>query len=109
MFLLYPEGQIKTWNAGAERIKGYRADEIIGRHLSCLYPGGDADREKIQAELKTALVQGKFEADDWRVRKDRTRFWANVVITPFFDQQGRHRGFSKITRDLTERKHAEEM
>jgi PAS domain S-box-containing protein len=109
MFLLDREGRIKTWNAGAERIKGYRADEIIGRDLSCLYPGGDTDREKIQAELKTALEMGQFEAHDWRLRKDHTRFWADVLITPLFDAQGTHIGFSKITRDLTERKRAEEQ
>ena len=109
IFLLDREGRITTWNAGAERIIGYRADEIIGRHISCVYAGGEADREKVQAELRTALEKGQFEEDGWHVRKDQTRFWANDVVTPLFDPQGAHIGFSRITRDLTERKHAEEM
>ncbi len=106
IYLLDCQGNIATWNAGARRIKGYRAEEIIGRHISCFYLNGD--RDQARAALDTALTKGQFEADGWRMRKDQSRFWANVVITPLFDQKGVHVGFSKITRDLTDRKRIEE-
>ena len=108
IFLLDPEGHIATWNPGAQRIKGYSADEIIGQHFSIFYPGDDAQRNKPQEQLRIAKTKGRFEAEGWRVRKDGSRFWANVVITPIFDQHHELTGFAKITRDFTDRKRAEE-
>jgi PAS domain S-box-containing protein len=108
LFMLDPRGYILTWNAGAERIKGYRAEEIIGQHFSRFYTAEDARTGKPQRGLEIAAGQGKFEAEGWRVRKDGTLFWANVLITALHDQAGNLRGFSKVTRDLTERRGAEE-
>jgi PAS domain S-box-containing protein len=108
IFMLDPEGRIITWNPGAERIKGYRAEEIIGQHFSRFYPQEAIDRGWPQHELAVAKVEGHFEDEGWRVRKDGTQFWANVVITALYDEKGGLRGFSKITRDLTTRKNAEE-
>jgi PAS domain S-box-containing protein len=108
IFMLDPQGQVVTWNAGAERIKGYRADEIIGQHFSRFYPQEAIDRGWPAHELKVAKAEGRFEDEGWRVRKDGTQFWANVVITPLHDDKGQLRGFSKVTRDLTARKQAEE-
>jgi PAS domain S-box-containing protein len=107
IFLLDPEGHIVTWNPGAERLKGYRAEEIIGRHFSQFYPQDAIDRGWPAHELKVATAEGRFEDEGWRLRKDGTPFWANVVITALHDASGKLRGFSKITRDLTERKRAE--
>jgi PAS domain S-box-containing protein len=104
IFLLDPAGHVASWNAGAQRIKGYRADEIIGKHFSTFYPEEAIARDWPAQELREAMRLGRFEDEGWRVRKDGTRFWANVVITALYDSQGRHRGFSKITRDLTERR-----
>ena len=109
IFLLDPEGRIATWTAGAERIKGYRADEIIGRHFSCFYPPKDVEAGKPEAELREASAHGRFEDEGWRVRKDGSRFWANVVITALRDAGGHLVGFAKVTRDLTERRQAEEQ
>jgi len=108
IFLLDPDGYISSWNAGAERIKGYRATEIIGKHFSVFYPQDVIDRGWPEYELKTAQAEGRFEDEAWRIRKDGTRFWANVVITPLYDDQGNVWAFSKITRDLTERRKHEE-
>jgi len=108
IFLLDVEGNIASWNPGARRIKGYRADEIIGRHFSCFYPQEAIDRGWPEHELKVARAEGRFEDEGWRIRKDGTCFWASVVITALKDEQGNLRGFSKITRDLTQRKEAEE-
>jgi PAS domain S-box-containing protein len=108
IFMLDPQGQVVTWNAGAERIKGYRADEIIGQHFSRFYPQEAIDRGWPAHELKVAKAEGRFEDEGWRVRKDGTQFWANVVITALHDDAGGFLGFSKITRDLTERKNSEE-
>jgi PAS domain S-box-containing protein len=108
IFMLDPEGRVLTWNAGAERIKGYRADEIIGQHFSQFYPpeAGDFPAH----ELRVAAAEGRFEDEGWRVRKDGSRFWANVVITALYDRDKRLVGFAKVTRDLTERrKHEEEL
>jgi PAS domain S-box-containing protein len=102
------DGHVTTWNKGAERIKGYKAEEIIGRHFSCLYPHEDVERGKTEMELRTAAVEGRFEDENWRVRKDGSRFWANVVITALRDKEGNLLGFGKVTRDLTDRKRAEE-
>jgi len=101
IFLLDPTGHVQSWNAGAERIKGYRADEIIGKHFSVFYRAEDRAAGKPEAELQTALAEGRVEDHGWRVRKDGTQFWANVVVTPLFDGR-RHVGFAKITRDLTD-------
>ncbi|HEX6082925.1 MAG TPA: PAS domain S-box protein [Thermoanaerobaculia bacterium] len=107
IFLLDPEGRVATWNAGAERIKGYKPEEIIGQHFSRFYP--EEDRDKPARELEIATREGSVEDEGWRVRKDGTRFWANVVITAVFDEQRELRGFAKVTRDMTERKRAEEQ
>src|SRR5262245_44338097 len=104
LFVLDPTGHILTWNNGAQRLKGYAADEIIGRHFSVFYTPEEVDRGWPTEELRLATRQGHFEDEGWRVRKDGSRFWANVVLTSLRDENGRLIGFSKITRDLTERK-----
>ena len=109
IFLLEPDGTIATWNSGAQRIKGYTAGEIIGRSFSIFYPPDALDRQWPQRELEEAARVGRFEDEGWRIRKDGTRFWANVVITAMRDPDGTLRGFSKITRDLTERRLHEEQ
>ena len=103
IFMLDPEGNITTWNSGAERIKGYRPWEIIGRHFSVFYPEEDLKSRKPWYELKIAAKEGRFEDEGWRLRKDGTRFWANVIITAIKDADGRLHGFGKVTRDLTEK------
>lgn len=108
IFVLDPKGRIVTWNAGAQRLKGYTREEVIGRHFSIFYPAVDRENKKAQHELEIAVTEGRVEDEGWRLRKDGTRFWANVVITPLYDHDGRLRGFAKVTRDLTERKKAEE-
>jgi PAS domain S-box-containing protein len=107
IFMLDTEGYITSWNGGAERIKGYRADEIIGKHFSVFYPVDALERDFPAYELKVATADGRFEDEGWRLRKDGTRFWANVVITALRDSTGRLRGFAKVTRDLTDRKRVE--
>jgi PAS domain S-box-containing protein len=107
IFMLDPRGRITSWNAGAERIKGYRAEEIVGRHFSCFYPDEDARKGKPDDVLESAKAEGRFQEEGWRVRKDGTRFWASVVITATRDAEGRLVGLSKVVRDLTERKRAE--
>ncbi|MFG1808109.1 PAS domain S-box protein [Streptomyces sp. NPDC049040] len=108
IFMLDPEGYVSTWNAGAERIKGYSAKDIIGRHFSVFYPPEDIAARKPYLELESAVADGRLEDEGWRIRKDGTRFWANVVITPLFDRTGELRGFGKVTRDMTERRAAEQ-
>ena len=108
IILLDTEGRVLTWNTGAERLKGWKADEIIGQPISRFYPEEDIRSGKIQTELKGAAAEGRFEDEGWRVRKDGTRFWANVIITALRDQNGQLRGFGKLTRDLSERRMAEE-
>jgi PAS domain S-box-containing protein len=107
IFMLDPQGNVATWNEGARRIKGYNADEIIGRHFSTFYPHADLERGKPAWELEVAAREGRFEDEGWRIRKDGTQFWANVIITALFNK-GRLVGFAKVTRDLTERKASEE-
>jgi PAS domain S-box-containing protein len=110
IFMLDPDGKVLTWNAGAERFKGYRADEIIGHHFSVFYPEAARQRHWPDHELKVAAATGVFEDEGWRVRKDGTLFWANVVITALRDPDRRLLGFAKITRDLTQRRaHEEEL
>jgi PAS domain S-box-containing protein len=108
IFMLDPDGYIVSWNIGAERLKGYQAEEIIGRHVSTFYTPEDRERDHPRDELRQALKEGRYEEEGWRVRKDGTRFWANVMITAIVDPSGRHVGFTKVTRDFTERKAAEE-
>jgi PAS domain S-box-containing protein len=107
IFMLDPEGKIASWNSGAELIKGYRVEEVLGRHFSIFYPADAIARGWPEHELRMARAEGRFEDEGWRVRKDGSVFWANVVITPLFDAEKRLRGFAKITRDLTERKRVE--
>jgi PAS domain S-box-containing protein len=109
IFMLDPNGFVTNWNAGAARIKGYTAEEIVGHHFSRFYPEEDQQRSLPQTALETARRTGKYEAEGWRVRKDGTKFWANVVIDAIHDGAGRLIGFAKISRDLTERKAAEEQ
>jgi PAS domain S-box-containing protein len=108
IFILTPKGFIDTWNPGAERLKLYRADEIIGKHFSIFYPLADVAAGKCEMELEGAERVGRFEDEGWRLRKDGTRFWANVTITAMRDEKGTLIGFAKVTRDLTERKESEE-
>jgi len=109
IFMLDREGYIATWNLGAELIKGYKPKEIIGKHFSIFYPEEDIQRNKPGYELEEATEVGRFEDEGWRLRKDGSRFWANVVITALRDETGILRGFGKVTRDLTDRKEAEEV
>lgn len=108
IFMLDPRGIISTWNAGAERLKGYRADEIIGQHFSRFYPQDAIDRGWPTHELAVAVETGRFEDEGWRLRKGNNRYWANVVITTLRNDSGQVIGFSKVTRDLTERRASEE-
>ncbi len=108
IFVLTPEGIIQTWNAGAERIKGYRSDEIIGQHFSIFYTAEDRQSGKPASELALATSLGRKEDEGYRVRKDGSTLWANVVITALRDESGHLIGFGKVTRDLTDRKRAED-
>ena len=108
IFMLDPSGRVVTWNAGAQRIKGYDAREIIGQHFSQFYPAEDVRAGKCERELEGAARDGRFEDEGWRVRKDGTRFWANVVITALRAENGELVGFAKVTRDLTERRRLEQ-
>ena len=107
LFMLDPNGIVSSWNAGAERIKGYSADEIIGQHFSRFYTERDRSAGMPARSLFTAAQQGRFETEAWRVRKDGSLFWANVVIDPIRDESGILIGFAKITRDITERRNAQ--
>jgi len=107
MFVLDATGHVVSWNPGAQRIKGYEASEIIGRHFSTFYPDSDIANDKPGYELKVASEVGRFEDEGWRIRKDGTRFWANVVITALRAPDGELVGFAKVTRDLTERRRAQ--
>lgn len=98
------DGYIKTWNKGAEKTKGYTESEIIGKHFSIFYTPADVADKKPERELEIAKKVGRVEDEYWRVRKDGSRFWANVVITALYDKQGKLQGFAKVTRNLTERK-----
>lgn len=108
IFLLDAHGYVATWNAGAERIKGYGAPEIIGRHFSVFYPSDMVERGYPDDELRRAATLGRWEDEGWRLRKDGSRFWANAVITALRDKNGELIGFAKVTRDLTERRRNEE-
>jgi PAS domain S-box-containing protein len=108
IFCLDPLGHVVSWNAGAERLKGYRAEEIIGKHFSVLYPREDVMSGKPEQKLAEAAQRGQSEDEGWRVRKDGSRFWANVVISALRDPKGSLHGFAKLTRDMTERHQKEE-
>ncbi len=108
IFMLDADGRVASWNEGAQRIKGYLPHEIIGRHFSTFYTAEDRARGKPEWELETAVRDGRVEDEAWRVRKDGTLFWANVVITALRDETGRLIGFAKVTRDLSERRAAEQ-
>ena len=107
IFALDPAGHILTWNPGAQRFKGYTAEEIIGKHFSIFYPQSKIDEGHPDYELRVAAAEGRFEEEGWRLRKDGSRFWANVVITALRGPNGELVGFAKVTRDLTERRAAE--
>jgi PAS domain S-box-containing protein len=109
IFMLDPRGYIVSWNQGAERIKGYRAAEIIGRHFSIFYPAEDVAAGEPTRGLTAALQEDRFEAEGWRVRKDGSQFWASVVITALRDEANQLRGFAKVTRDITERKRVQDQ
>ncbi|WP_192822365.1 PAS domain-containing sensor histidine kinase [Rufibacter sp. LB8] len=109
IIMLTPEGLIGTWNAGAERIKGYKAHEIIGKHFSAFYAREAVESGFPQFELGKAIEVGRFEDEGWRIRKDGTAFWANVIISPVYNLDNRLLGFAKITRDLTERRRNEDL
>jgi PAS domain S-box-containing protein len=108
IIMLDPEGRVATWNTGARHIKGYEAEEVIGRHFSIFYPQEDVTQGKPERMLSAARERGRFKDEGWRVRKDGTKFLADVVITAVHDERGELRGFAKVTRDVTERKKAEE-
>ena len=107
LFILDSGGHVATWNIGAERLKGYKPSEIIGQHFSKFYPPEDIDSRKPERELEIAIREGRVEDEGWRLKKDGTRFWANVVITALREKNGSLVGFAKVTRDLTERRRSE--
>lgn len=109
IFILDPDGYIRSWNEGAQNIKGYMPEEVIGKHFSIFYDEETRARNHPQNELKLARETGRYEEESWRVRKDGSLFWANVVITALRNDEGELVGYSKVTRDLTERKQAEEL
>lgn len=108
IFMLDPLGRVISWNEGAQKIKGYSADEIVGQHFSHFYTSEDVERGKPEELLRIAAAEGRWEEEGWRVRKDGSRFWASGVITALHDKEGNLLGFTKITRDITERKRARE-
>jgi PAS domain S-box-containing protein len=108
IFMLDTTGHVTTWNLGAERIKGYKASEIIGKHFSIFYPPEEIAAGKTERELEIATREGRFEEEGWRIRKDGSRMWANVTITALRNPEGELIGFAKVTRDLTERRQADE-
>jgi PAS domain S-box-containing protein len=107
IFMLDPAGHVMSWNDGAERMEGYTAHEILGQHFSKFYPPEDLAWDKPGMEIEVAAREGRFEDEGWRIRKDGSRFWANVVITAIHEPSGRLAGFTKVTRDLSERRAAE--
>jgi len=106
IFMLNTDGYVMSWNEGAERIKGYKAEEIIGKHMSAFYTKEEISQEEPAQNLAKARVEGRFEKEGWRVRKDGTPFWANIVFTTLYDTKGELMGFAKVTRDMTEKKKA---
>jgi PAS domain S-box-containing protein len=108
IIMLDPKGQLVSWSPAAERLKGYTAEEIIGKHISVFCTAEDKASGKTERELETATREGRFEDEGWRVRKDGTKFWANVVVTALRDVNGTLRGFGNVTRDLSQRRESEE-
>jgi PAS domain S-box-containing protein len=108
IFMLSPQGKVASWNKGAERLKGYKVDEIIGKHFSCFYTPEAIAQGKPEEELQTAIEHGQMSEEGWRVRKDGQKFWTSVVITALFDKDGYLQGFAKISRDMTEAKQIEQ-
>ena len=108
IYMLDQEGYVSSWNSGARRFKGYEAPEILGEHFSRFYTPEERERGLPERALATALAEGKYEAEGWRVRQDGTRFWASVIIDPIYDERGTLLGYAKITRDITERKKTED-
>jgi PAS domain S-box-containing protein len=108
IFMLDPDGRVASWNEGARRIKGYEAEEILGRHFSTFYPPDVAASGHPARELEMATREGRYEEEGWRIRKDGSRFWASVVITPLYGERGNLMGYAKVTRDLTERRLAQQ-
>jgi len=108
VYMLDAEGRVASWNSGAAGIKGYDAEEIIGKHVSCFYTETDREKDRPQETLREAAQVGRFEGEGWRVRKDSSKFWANFVITPLYESNGALRGYSKVVRDITDRKRAED-
>ena len=109
IFMLDPNGVVATWNTGAERMKGYQEDETLGQHFSVFYPQSDRDAGLPALALETVAREGRHEAEGWRLRRDGSRFWASVIIDPLRDEAGRPVGYVKVTRDITERRQAEEV
>ena len=107
IFRIDANGYVVSWNLGAERIKGYKADEIVGKHISTFYTEEEIEENEPAINLQKAKAQGSFETEGWRVRKDGSRFWANVLLTALYDRQGNLEGFSKITRDITSKRNSE--
>jgi PAS domain S-box-containing protein len=107
IYMLNIERIVTTWNSGAQRIKGYRAEEILGKHFSCFFQQKDIQAGKPVRALEIAAAEGRYEEENLRVRKDGSVFWANVLITPLYDSRGQLKGFAKVVRDITERKEAE--
>ena len=109
LYMVAPDGTIVSWSSGAERIKGYSAEEILGHPHFLLYPPEDIERGKPGLALEIALAEGRYEEEGWHVRKDGSHFWADVVVTPVRDESGKLIGFAKVTRDMTERRSAREQ
>jgi PAS domain S-box-containing protein len=108
IYMLDPKGFVTSWNAGAERIKGFQKEEIVGRHFSTFYTPEDRDAGMPEKVLETARRDGKYVGEGWRVRKDGSRFWASVVVDRINDENGKLVGFAKITRDMTETREAQQ-
>ena len=108
ILMLDAQGNVFNWNAGAERLKGYREEEIIGKHFSCFYPEEERDAGRLEGQLNIAAIEGRVEDEGWRIRKDGSRFWAEVILTALYDENVNLRGFSIVTHDITERKKAED-
>jgi len=109
IYLLDTKGHVASWNPGAEKLKGYQSEEVLGQHFSVFFTEADKLKKNPENELKAAMSDGRAEYEGWRVRKDGSRFWANVVLTALYDDQGLHQGFAKVTRDLTLRKQYEDQ
>src|SRR5207244_11424286 len=108
IFMLDGAGRVLTWNSGAQRLKGYRAEEIVGKHFSCFYPADAVEAGKPARLLALAARDGRVEDEGWRVRQDGSRFWANVIITALRDPDGSVIGFATVTRDMTARRRTDQ-